>query len=187
LKISGKIAAFYKQAIGMTNKSTTHNTMRIYHRYLGYFLAGIMAMYAISGIVMIFRDTDFLKRKKQVEQKLAPNLNADDLGKALRIRDLKIEKENSEMAFFKQGNYNKTSGLAVYTVTSLPTILDRLTRLHKANTKQPLYYLNVFFGVSLLFFVISSFWMFLPKTTIFRKGLYFTLAGLLLTLMLLFV
>ena len=44
----------------------------------------------------------------------------DDLGKALRIRDLKIETEKGEMAFFKQGNYNKTSGLAVYFVTSLP-------------------------------------------------------------------
>lgn len=36
--------------------------MRIYHRYLGYFLAGIMAVYAISGLTMIFRDTDFLKK-----------------------------------------------------------------------------------------------------------------------------
>jgi hypothetical protein len=28
--------------------------MRMYHRYLGYFLAGVMAVYAISGIGMIF-------------------------------------------------------------------------------------------------------------------------------------
>jgi len=161
--------------------------MRVYHRYLGYFLAGIMAVYAISGIVMIFRDTDLFKKKKQVEQQLAPNLNAADLGKALRIRDLQFESEKGDIAFFKTGNYNKTTGVAIYTVTSLPVVLDKLTRLHKANTKQPLYYLNIFFGVSLLFFVISSYWMFLPKTTIFRKGLYFTLGGLVLTLMLLFV
>ncbi|MGB5405007.1 hypothetical protein [Robiginitalea sp.] len=31
--------------------------VRVIHRYLGYFLAGIMAMYALSGIVMIFRET----------------------------------------------------------------------------------------------------------------------------------
>jgi len=161
--------------------------MRVYHRYLGYFLAGIMAVYAISGIVMIFRDTDLFKKKKQVEQQLAPNLNAADLGKALRIRDLQFESEKGDIAFFKTGNYNKTTGVAIYTVTSLPVVLDKLTRLHKANTKQPLYYLNIFFGVSLLFFVISSYWMFLPKTTIFRKGLYFTLGGLVITLMLLFV
>ena len=39
--------------------SKLNTTMRVYHRYLGFFLAGIMAVYAISGIVMIFRDTDF--------------------------------------------------------------------------------------------------------------------------------
>lgn len=171
----------------MAVRTTTHNKMRIYHRYLGYFLAGIMAVYAISGIVLIFRDTDLFKKKKRVEQQLAPGLHAADVGKALRMRDLQFESEKGDTAFFKQGTYNKTTGLASYTVTSLPEILDKLTRLHKANTKQPLYYLNVFFGISLLFFVISSFWMFLPKTTIFRKGLYFTLGGLVLTLILLFV
>lgn len=161
--------------------------MRIYHRYLGHFLAGIMAVYAISGVVLIFRDTNLFKKKKQVEQKLEPGLNAADVGKALRMRDLKFESEKGDTAFFKQGTYNKFTGVANYTVTSLPVVLDRLTRLHKANTKQPLYYLNIFFGVSLLFFVISSFWMFLPKTTIFRKGLYFTLGGLVFMLLLLFV
>jgi hypothetical protein len=58
-----------------------------------------------------------------------------------------------------------------------------MTKMHKATNKQPLYFLNIFFGLSLLFFVASSFWMFLPKTTIFRKGLYFALAGFLLTLL----
>lgn len=171
----------------MANTPTTHKRMRIYHRYLGYFLAGIMAVYAVSGIVLIFRDTDLFKKKKQVEQQLSSGLNAAGVGKALRIRDLQFESENGDIAVFNQGTYNKTTGLANYTVTSLPVILDKLTRLHKANTKQPLYYLNIFFGISLLFFVISSFWMFLPKTTIFRKGLYFTLGGLVVTLVLLFV
>ena len=171
----------------MAVRTTTHNKMRVYHRYLGYFLAGIMAVYAISGFVLIFRDTDLFKQKKKVEQQLAPNLSAADVGKALRMRDLQFESEKEDIAFFKQGTYNKTTGVANYTVTSLPLVLDKLTRLHKANTKQPLYYLNVFFALSLLFFVISSFWMFLPETTIFRKGLYFTLGGLVLTLLLLLV
>ncbi len=171
----------------MANKATPNNTMRIYHRYLGYFLAGIMAVYAISGIVMIFRDTDFLKKEKQVEQRLAPGLNADSLGKAIRIRDLKIESQRGDIVYFKDGTYNITTGVANYTVKSLPVILDKLTRFHKASTKQPLYYLNIFFGISLLFFVVSAFWMFLPKTTIFRKGLIFTLAGLVLALILLFI
>ncbi len=168
-------------------KGTIHNSMRIYHRYLGFFLAGIMAVYAISGVVMIFRDTDFLKREKQMEKHLAPGLKVDELGQAIRIRNLKADSETNDLIRFQQGYYNKITGLAVYTMKSLPGGIEKLTQLHKASTKQPLFYLNVFFGMGLLFFVISSFWMFMPKTTIFKKGLYFALAGLLLTLILLFV
>ena len=168
-------------------KATVHSSMRVYHRYLGFFLAGIMAVYAISGVVMIFRDTDFLKREKQIEKKLAPGLNVDELGQAIRIRDLKAESETNELIRFQQGYYNKITGMTVYITKSLPKGIEKLTQLHKASTKQPLFYLNVFFGVGLLFFVISSFWMFMPRTTIFKKGLYFTLAGIVLTIILLFV
>jgi len=60
-----------------------------------------------------------------------------------------------------------------------------MEKLHKATTNSPLYFLNIFFGVSLLFFVLSSFWMFLPKSDIFKKGIYFTIGGIVLTLFLL--
>jgi hypothetical protein len=166
---------------------SVHNTMRIYHRYLGYFLAGIMTVYAVSGIVLIFRQTDFLKSEKQIEKTLAPNLSAEELGRALRIRDFKIERTEGNIVSFKQGTYNSQTGVANYKSKELPFIMSRLTELHKASTSQPLFFLNVFFGVSLLFFVISSFWMFFPKTEVFRKGLYFALAGLILTLILIFV
>jgi len=69
-----------------------HQTMRIYHRYLGFFLAGIMAVYALSGIVLIFRDTNFLKHTKQVEKQLKPNLTVELLGKELKIKELKADK-----------------------------------------------------------------------------------------------
>lgn len=171
----------------MAGKATMSNTMRVWHRYLGYFLAGIMAVYATSGVVMIFRDTDFLKQEKTVNVQLSPKLSTEALGKAIRIRDLKIEVEKGDTSLFKQGYYNKATGSTHYTTKSLPAALEKLIKLHKASTKTPLFYLNVFFGCSLLFFVISSFWMFLPKTTIFKKGLYFTLAGVLLTIVLLFI
>lgn len=171
----------------MATRPTTNNRMRVYHRYLGFFLAGIMAVYALSGIVMIFRDTDFLKKEKLVEKKLSPDLKAEELGKAIRINGLKIESENGDLQTFSQGSYNKATGEVKYTMKSWPKIIEKLTQLHKANTKQPLFYLNIFFGVSLLFFVISAFWMFMPETTIFKKGLYFTLAGIILTIILLFV
>lgn len=164
-----------------------NNKMRAYHRYLGYFLAGIMAVYAISGMTLIFRDTDFLKREILVERQLPPGLKSEDLGRELRMRDFKIENEEGNIISFKQGKYDKTTGLAKYTSKELPYFIGKLTRLHKADSRTPLFFLNVFFGLSLLFFVVSSFWMFLPNTTIFRKGLYFTLAGGVLTLILIFI
>ncbi len=169
----------------MSNSMQTN--MRVYHRYLGYFLAGIMTVYSLSGIVLIFRDTDFLKSEKQVDKKLKPNLKVEELGKELRMRDLKADKEDSISISFKQGVYHKESGVANYTVKELPPAIEKLTKLHKANTKDPLFFLNIFFGVSLFFFVVSSFWMFLPKSSIFKKGLYFTLAGIVLTIILLIV
>lgn len=161
--------------------------MRIIHRYLGYFLAGIMTVYAVSGIVLIFRDTNFLKREKQVKKNINPQAKAEELGKMLDIKELKVDREDGVIMYFKEGTYNKESGLADYKVYSLPVVLEKMTHLHKAKSAEPLFFLNIFFGTSLLFFVISAFWMYLPKTTIFKKGIYFTLAGVLLTLILLFL
>lgn len=171
----------------MTKNKKSNNLMRIIHRYLGFFLAGIMAVYAISGVLLIFRDTDFLKQEKNSVKTIAPNLNGEALGKELHIKKFKAEREEGDVVFFKDGTYNKKTGVADYTTTSLPYIVEKMNHLHKAKSGEPLFFLNIFFGLSLLFFVISSFWMFLPKTTIFKKGLYFTAAGIVLTLLMLFL
>lgn len=171
----------------MSTRPTVHNSMRVYHRYLGFFLAGIMAIYALSGVVMIFRNTDFLKRGQQMSKKVDPGLKPADLGRALRAGEIKVDRQQGDTMFFKQGYYVSSSGEAKYSVKVLPAFIQKLSKLHKASTGDSLFYLNVFFGVSLLFFVISSFWMFMPKTSIFKKGMLFTLAGIILTLIMLFV
>nr|WP_314834935.1 hypothetical protein [uncultured Flavobacterium sp.] len=171
----------------MSKKRTLSTTMRIVHRYLGFFLAGIMAVYALSGIILIFRDSDFLKQEKQIVKTVKPNVNGEDLGRMLELRGFKAEREEGDIVYFKEGTYNKKTGAADYKTKGLPFVLEKMSHLHKAKSGDPLFFLNVFFGLSLLFFVLSSFWMFMPKTTIFKKGLYFTAAGLVLTLILLFV
>jgi uncharacterized iron-regulated membrane protein len=171
----------------MANQRPMSMTMRVIHRYLGFFLAGIMAVYALSGIVLIFRDTDFLKQEQQFEQQLASNISQEALGEALKIKRLKVDRVEGDIYYFKNGTYNSTTGEAVYSQSELPYVLDKMTHLHKAKSEDPLYFLNIFFGLSLLFFVISSFWMFMPHTDVFKKGLYFTLGGVVLTLILLFV
>jgi hypothetical protein len=168
------------------SKSNLNTTMRVYHRYLGFFLAGIMAVYAISGIILIFRDTDFLKNIVKMEKKVEPNLKPDQLQPILKMR-VNVEKEENGIVFFKGGQYNAQTGELKAEKKELPFILDKMTHLHKASTKEPLFFLNIFFGLSLFFFVISSFWMFMPKTEIFKKGMYFTIGGIILTLILLFI
>ena len=65
----------------MAKPTNTGYYMRISHRYLGFFLAGIMAVYAVSGIVLVFRNTDFLKKEVQFEKTLATNLSGVEAGK----------------------------------------------------------------------------------------------------------
>lgn len=150
-------------------KYNLSTSMRILHRYIGFFLAGIMAVYSISGILLIYRDTDFLKKEKHFEKTIASGLTEKDLGKELKIRELKIDKTQGNMLYFKNGTYNQATGKAEYTKKELPFILNKFTQLHKASTKDKFYILNTLFGVSLFFFVLSSFFMFNYKSKILKK------------------
>lgn len=160
---------------------------RVIHRYLGFFLVGILAVYAISGITLIFRKTDTFKKTVTKEITLNKETKTKDLGKSLEIKDFKVDSTHSEIVYFKEGNFNKTTGKAVITKKEYPYLLDKMMKLHKATTKSPVYWLNIFFGLSLLFFVISSFWMFLPSTSTFKKGIIFSLLGFLMTILILFI
>ena len=147
-----------------------------------------MAVYAVSGIILIFRNTDFLKRETVITKQLAPGLTIERISEETRLRDLKIDSETQTTINFRQsGTYNRLTGETSFTVNELPFVLKKMTDMHKANTNSPLFFLNIFFGISLLFFVISSFYMFLPGTSVFRKGLYFAAGGLLLALSIIFL
>jgi hypothetical protein len=165
----------------MSKNNSLSKRMRVIHRYLGFFLAGIMSVYALSGIVLIFRDT------RTIETTVGTNLNETQLGKALGLKKLVIEKEENGVNYFKEGTYELATGNAVYTVKELPFVLDKMAKLHKAKSAEPLFFLNIFFGVALLFFVVSSFWMFMPSSSVFKKGVLFAAIGAVLTLVLLFV
>jgi hypothetical protein len=171
----------------MKIKKPSEYSMRNLHRWLGFFLAGIMSIYAISGIVLIFRTNDTFKIEKSHEKKFDIGTAIEEVGKELRIKDFKVEKEEGDLVYFNNGTFNKADGISHYKTMELPFVLDKLTHIHKATTKDPLFFLNIFFGLSLLFFVISAFWMFLPNSKTFRKGLYFTLAGIVLALIMFLV
>jgi len=161
--------------------------MRIWHRYLGFYLVGIMAVYAVSGTVLIFRKTDSFKQEKIVEKKLSVNLTESQVKESLGLKDAIVFTTKDSFFYFDGGSYDSQSGVARQTKKEYPFLLDKLIKLHKATINSPVYWLNIFFGASLLFFVISSFWMFLPHTAVFKKGLYFSLAGIVMTIVILFL
>ena len=171
----------------MPKQSNTSIKMRIIHRYLGFFLAGIMAVYALSGIVLIFRDGNVMKREVTYSKVIDTQLNEKALGQAIGNKKLKVENVTGDLVSFKGGTYNKSTGAVDYKKMELPYILDRMTHLHKAKSSQPLFFLNITFGLGLLFFVVSSFWMFMPGSTVFKKGMWFVAGGVVLTLILMFV
>jgi hypothetical protein len=168
------------------NRKELSLKVRALHRYLGFFLAGVMAIYAISGIIMIFRETDFLKKESIETMELGPNLTGGELSPKLRM-GVKVERTEGDVLYFKDGEYNTVSGVATVKKMKLPFVLEKMERLHKATTNSPLYFFNIFFGLSLLFFVLSAFWMFLPSMPIFKKGLIYTVVGMMLTLIMLFL
>lgn len=158
--------------------------MRVWHRYLGFYLVGIMAVYAISGTILIFRRTDAFKKEHLTEKKIEVGLSTVNLGNALRLKNYEVISDQEQVITFNGGTYNKRTGVVIQKKMVYPYFLDKLINLHKATTNSPAYWMNIFFGASLLFFVISSFWMFLPKTDVFKKGIYFSLAGVIMTIIL---
>ena len=161
--------------------------MRVTHRYLGYFMAGIMAVYALSGILLVYRDTDLLKKEKFYDKVIAKNLSEKELGKELKIKGFEVKKTENGILHFKGGTYNSATGEAKYQKKELPYLLDKMTKLHKSPSKDKLGGLNVLFGACLFFFVVSSFWMFNPKTKAFKRGMLFTFAGLIISIILLLI
>jgi len=43
----------------LKGKKSINYYMRVLHRDIGFFIAGLLIIYALSGIVMIYRDTSY--------------------------------------------------------------------------------------------------------------------------------
>lgn len=163
------------------------NYMRSLHRDIGFLVVGMTIIYSISGVLLIYRDTGFLKSEKQVEKKLAPGISESELGMKLHLRNFKVMKTEGDILHFKNGTYNKASGVAKYTENKLPAFLEKLTHVHKISSKSTVHWITAIYGLALLFLAISSFWMHKPKTKLFRRGMFFAAGGSVIAIILLFV
>lgn len=161
--------------------------VRFLHRYIGFFVIGITVLYGISGITLIYRDTDFLKQERQVEKQLPPNLKESELGRALHMRNIEITKTEGNIVYLKNGTYNKETGLVQYTDKALPEVLDKINGLHKSPSQSTTHLFSVLYGILLLFLAVSSFWMFKPKSLHFRQGIITAGVGFVFAVILLFI
>lgn len=168
-------------------KKSINYYMRALHRDIGFFITGLIIIYALSGIVLMYRDTEFLKSETKIEKTLAPNMEPAKIGEALRLKGFAVTKTDGETIFFKEGSYNNATGVATYSFKDIVFPMNKLINLHKAISKNPAHWFNLVFGVLLLFMAISSFWMFKPENKNFRRGIYFAGAGILFVVILFFV
>ncbi len=165
-------------------KKSFNYYMRLLHRDIGYLVIGFVIIYALSGIILTYRDTGFLKYEVNVHNVLAPNLEPAELGKMLRIHDFKILKNEGNIVFFNGGNYDKTSGHVDYITQETPKFLEKFFSMHKAASGKPIHWINIIFGVSLIFLAISSFWMYKKGTRVFKRSLLLTGSGLVIAFIL---
>jgi len=159
--------------------------MRSLHRDIGFFAFGLVVIYILSGIVLIYRDTDFLKREVTVERQLKPNMEIGDVGKELRMREVKVTKTEGDVISFQNGTYNKTSGAAVFTSKEVMFPLNKFINFHKAISGKATHWFNLVFGLVFLFLAVSSLWMFKANTKTFRRGMILVGVGIVFTVILL--
>ncbi|MFZ7343172.1 PepSY-associated TM helix domain-containing protein [Avibacterium volantium] len=156
---------------------TTAKWMRILHRYFGFLLLVIMSIYALTGIVLIYRDTNIFKRSVYIEKTISPQLTEQQLGQKLRIKNLLISEKKDDVLYFKQGEYHSKTGEVKYHAMEYPSWLAELNRLHLGNSQYAYSWLTTLFGISLLFFCISSLWLIPGSKKMLKRSLWFILTG----------
>ena len=168
-------------------KKTINQWMRSLHRDLGFFAVGLVIIYSLSGITLIYRNTDFLKTEKVMQRTLPLQMSAKEVGTVLKLKNMKIISEDAQVIEFANGTYNKVTGDASYTTQEVISPFKQFINLHKRSSQSPFHWFGIAFGSILLFLVISSFWMFKPGSKMFKRGIILAVSGVVVALVLLFV
>lgn len=166
------------------SSSKMRKIMRDLHNKIGFIIVGLVVIYSISGIVQTYRDTEFLKHEVKNEKTIETNLDAENLGKAIKIRELKVQKTENGNMYFKEGIYNPQTGEVKYSSKELYGWIKPFTDLHKANSKNIVHYFTIVFAVALFFMCVSAFWMFKPGTKAFSSGVILTVLGIIASVVL---
>ena len=162
-------------------KQNIYHIMRVLHRDIGFLTIGLTLVYALSGILLIYRNTDLLKMERIEEKQLVANLTGNDLGQQLRIRNFKVEREDEETIYFKDGFYDVVTGKSVVTRKVYIPPFDKLVDLHKITGTHKMSVLALVYGFMLCFLAVSSLFMFKFGSRKSRRGIAMIALSIVLT------
>jgi hypothetical protein len=168
----------------MTEKkqSSVTKIMRALHRDIGFLVIGLTIVYCISGLVLLYRDTDAFTVDKRYVETIRPHTSPEKLGEALKLRRLQVIKESSDTIYFNYGTYCKSSGVADYTINTYPEMVWKINGFHKTKSRFGAHWIGLIYVILLFFLAISSFWMYKPKSKKFKRGMILTAMGLLIAI-----
>ncbi len=158
-------------------KRSLTKLMRSLHRDIGALVVGLTIIFALSGIIFVYRDVGLLHYDKTIQRNLAPNLDESSLGAALHLRGYKVLENNADEIVFQGGRYKKSTGMAVYKNNEYPALFKKLAMLHKSVSASAIHWVTLCYAILLLFLAISSFWMYNPKTKVFKRFLFLSGVG----------
>lgn len=171
----------------MEGKKLIYRWMRSLHRDIGFFVIGLTVIYCISGVMLTYRDTGFLKSETEIEKNIQPGLQAGQLGRALHLKNIEIVGQDEKEIRFTAGTYNRETGTAVYVGEEIPALLRAFNSLHVTPSKNTRSIFTVIYAGLLLFLALSSFWMYKPGSRFFKRGIIITASGLLASILLIVV
>lgn len=172
-KVKGKSATYY---------------VRCLHRDIGYLMLGLSLVYALSGVILIYKDTDFLKSPQRVEAVLPQHMPFSEVARELHLRRYEVTGNAGGVVSFRDGAnltdgmYDANSGSVSYVANRFPVVVDQFIRLHKLNSSKVLQYIGVLYGALLLFLALSSLFMFKLHSRNFRRGIVLSSTGTLMAL-----
>lgn len=160
---------------------------RAIHRVLGYLTVGLVIVFSLSGIILVHRTGDFMKRSERVEKIIESGLNVDRLAVALKMEKLDHAITDGNMIRFADGEYNMTTGEVSYISTEVAAPFNRFIELHKISDgkERAIAWFITLFGIVLFLLPVSALFMYKPGTAMFRRTMLYTAIGVVLAIVLL--
>lgn len=169
----------------------TRKWMRNFHRDLGYFFAGIIVIYAVSGFLLNhFSHGDVAYIDIEFTVALDSNLTKTEVQAYMEKHHADIEvkkyklKEKQVKLYLKNGKgvYSQGSGELEISSYKKNTLIYYMNRLHFNSLKYWTYIADAF-AIALVFFAISGLIIVKGKKGFMRRGIYLTVIGIILPLL----